>query len=500
MHTAALVLALVAAAQAALLPRADDGPVHLTLHAPEPRRAGLDADGRHAAGRLAMYRRQQGETLDASLTNHMESRYSVKVAIGTPPQDFLLAFDTGSPGTWVYDSECTPSMCGSHSEGFDAAKSSTYTLNNRTGLRPGVQFVTTYCNGLWGWDTVGVGNSNVQSAEAYPFLRCTEGNVTQSLAEPPGVIGFSWPIRNYPEPLWHVLVKDWKDKRFGVYLAPQSVRAGQQLRPADPNGGVLTLGGVNRDLYTGEINYVPNVVLPRKSEPSEAQNHTFWAVRVDSAAVDSSTFTPGSVAVLDTGTPLSWVPPTVWDAVYAGVQGMVLIPETSTHIFPCENAEHARPLVLTLGGVPYTIPAAHMFLYFPGVTGAGVPGWTAGPSGRVCRAQLQATDPKDLGYPFDWMFGDTILRLLYQVYQYDPPAVGFALVANSASSGANSTAPASASPGGGGITGAANTVFGADSTTPIQPFPTPTRVSSGAGPRLVAPAAVILALAVALLS
>lgn len=70
-------------------------------------------------------------------------------------------------------------------------------------------------------------------------VRCTDGNVTQSIYEPPGVIGFSWPIPNYPDPLWTFLVKDWKDKRFGVYLAHQNKSS---LVPADPNGGVLTLG------------------------------------------------------------------------------------------------------------------------------------------------------------------------------------------------------------------------------------------------------------------
>ncbi|WOO84482.1 Gastricsin [Vanrija pseudolonga] len=482
MHAALYVLALVVAAPhaAAFLPRADDGPVHLTLHNTEPRQRGIEADNSAVLRRFGLHRRQ-GDSLDASLTNHFQQRYSVKVAIG--------------PGLWVYDSGCTPEVCASHSGGFDASTSSSYTLNNRTGLRPGVQFINSYCHGLWGWDTVGIGSSKVpqaspQSAEAYPFCMCPPG-----IYEPPGVIGFSWPIPNYPDPLWTFLVKDWKDKRFGVYLAHQNET---DLVPADPNGGVLTLGGVNNALFTGEINYVPNVAFL-------GPNHTFWAVMVDSATVGSSTSAQSTLAIVDTGSPLSGVPPAVYRAVYAGVTGMVLFSQQAgINIFPCESAGSVSPLDITLGGVKYTIPAKDLYRTYGTSTSSRLPpGFTPGPSGQICGTQLQLLDPLKHGY--DWMFGDVILRNLYQVYQYDPLAIGFARVADGAQAAVAAGATGSSTPttsAGVGVGGAAGTGFGVDTTQAASntAAPTATRLPSSARPLLTGASAVLFGVAASLLA
>lgn len=65
MHAALYVLALVAAPHAAaFLPRADDGPVHLTLLNTEPRQHNLERGYNDAVRRFALHRRQ-GDSFDA---------------------------------------------------------------------------------------------------------------------------------------------------------------------------------------------------------------------------------------------------------------------------------------------------------------------------------------------------------------------------------------------------------------------------------------------------
>lgn len=68
--------------------------------------------------------------------------------------------DTGAAWTWVWDSSCTPTKCGNHTGGFDASKSSTYSVSNSLNSPPygpaPVVFMNSYCRGPWGQDTVGI--------------------------------------------------------------------------------------------------------------------------------------------------------------------------------------------------------------------------------------------------------------------------------------------------------------------------------------------------------
>lgn len=89
---------------------------------------------------------------------HFFDGLELTAAPSTPPQDFLLMLDTGSPLTWVFDSSCTPQKCSNKTGvGFDAGHSSTYRLN-ATFQHTIVYIDQGACNGPWGYDTVGITN------------------------------------------------------------------------------------------------------------------------------------------------------------------------------------------------------------------------------------------------------------------------------------------------------------------------------------------------------
>ncbi|ETO10361.1 hypothetical protein RFI_27015 [Reticulomyxa filosa] len=70
-----------------------------------------------------------GDSGEVSLYNFEEMEYYGQIQLGTPGQNFLVLFDTGSSNLWVPSSTC--SNCGAHNT-FDSKQSSTYVANGTT--------------------------------------------------------------------------------------------------------------------------------------------------------------------------------------------------------------------------------------------------------------------------------------------------------------------------------------------------------------------------------
>ncbi|NWR57326.1 PEPC protein, partial [Bucorvus abyssinicus] len=90
-----------------------------------------------------------------------QSFYFGEIGIGTPPQNFLVVFDTGSSNLWVPSTYCQAPACVNHAR-FNYSLSSTFSdIDETYTLRYGLGDVSV----ALGYDTVTVQNIVVRNQE-----------------------------------------------------------------------------------------------------------------------------------------------------------------------------------------------------------------------------------------------------------------------------------------------------------------------------------------------
>ncbi|KAL1408719.1 hypothetical protein Q8F55_005532 [Vanrija albida] len=446
MHLGAWATLLAAAAVAAGSPTPtrgsdDAGPVHLTLRTvplnpgPGQRRnllnelayvqrkhlANLEPEERAAVKRefpelddVALDKRGEDKTGDVELTNWgRDNMYSAQITIGTPPQQFQVDLDTGSSALYVYDSSCSSTVCRSGGVPlFDSSASSSYTGSVAT---YNATYGQGYAFGNWATDTVALAGANVtkqgfiQAQSTADIFNST--NVT-------GIMGLAWSglSPKNPTPFWQQVAHSWTNGRFALYLGRRTVADWtiiEGMNGSSANSAVtgeFSLGGVNPSRYTGDINYV--------SSPQD-----YWRVAFDGTVVNGQRIAnpaEANMTLVDSGTTLVYGPTAVVSQIYAGIKGAFAstVPqEKGYYKFPCASAADVS---FTFGGVDYPIFKDDLVF--------DVDPTTKTPE---CYGAIVATDhiSKITNNRAQWIVGDTFLKNVYSVYQYQPPAVGFAALA-----------------------------------------------------------------------
>jgi pepsin A len=293
---------------------------------------------------------------------------------------------------------------------FDLKKSSTY----KKGGRPiTLLYGSGACTGYVGSDVVEFSGIAVKNQEFGQMLslgpRFAEmKNATESHME--GILGLGFPQLSATKSM-PLLFNMWKNKLleqpvFSVYMTKTNSATGT-------NGGVITLGGVDKKYFEGDISYHP------------VTREGYWQMKMDSVGIAGveGKIAPrdgkGFQVISDTGTSLIVGPARVI-AILGQAIGGQYVPQLKMFVLPCNATKLLPDFIFTFGGVDYHVTPESYLLPLPLEQIQG-----------ICFLAMQGQPDATEGNGVDWILGDTFIRDNYQVYDFGQKRVGFAKASHS---------------------------------------------------------------------
>ncbi|KAF8813965.1 acid protease [Phlegmacium glaucopus] len=357
-----------------------------------------------------------------------DASYVTTMTIGTPPQTFSVVLDTGSSDLWLPGQNCR--TCPSGSPIFDTSTSSTFKSVSVTSTAADPEISILYgsgaVRGVLGSDTVTMGGFTVSAQTFLSVDAMTTGLVDAPVS---GLMGLAFQslASTGALPFWQALINNnlLSAPEMAFWLTRDSTGA-QNLEP----GGVLTLGGTNSTLFTGEIEF----------NNMPAGEPTFWLLTLNGLTANGKSVPvsggDNAVSAIDTGTTLIGGPTADVAALYSAIPGSA--PSTANpgfFTFPCSTQVSVS---MSFGGKLWPINPIDMN------TGPDTRGSTQC-AGAIFDLSQGISIPPGSGNP-GWVVGDTFLKNVYSVYRATPGSVGFAqLSAVAGGSGAGASVPASSS-------------------------------------------------------
>ncbi|KAL0093317.1 secreted aspartyl protease [Phycomyces blakesleeanus] len=256
------------------------------------------------------------------------SEYIIKVSIGTPPQNFTVALDTGSSDLWIPSVDCAKEEC--NLSRFNPEKSSSFVDTNYPFQ---INYGLGSAQGYYAKDTVQIGDVVVEGQQ-FGLASTTKDIITNGgtgSKHPPaslnvypnGILGLGYPgltsasgtgLGSYDPFVFNLYKQDLIDEPvFSIFMSHLE-RSGWT--------GELLLGGVDHTRHKGELVYVPvSYMETRKTRPEDLLK--YWMVTGQSFGVLDYQMNRGSEesgevildydlgkprnVIIDTGTTMTYV-------------------------------------------------------------------------------------------------------------------------------------------------------------------------------------------------
>ncbi|KAJ4365057.1 hypothetical protein N0V83_008673 [Neocucurbitaria cava] len=181
--------------------------------------------------------------------------------------------------------------------------------------------------------------------------------------------------------------------------------------------GELNLGAVNKDRFTGDLNWSDVV----------DNDAGFWEIPLSSATVDGnlvSLTTDGArTAIIDTGTSYILLPPADALALHSGIPQFEQSSDKQTFSVPCDTGS---TIAFSFGKEVYNISSADWI-------GAKL-------DSGLCRSNIIGL--QTFGAT-QWLVGDVFLKNVYSAFDFDNKKVGFGVLSDDDAEEADATASSS---------------------------------------------------------
>ncbi|KAK3809679.1 MAG: aspartic peptidase domain-containing protein [Linnemannia gamsii] len=398
-------------------------------------------DNRNQISATKRYLHKRQAVSDVSLTSIIgDVLYSVPITLGTPPQKFNLAIDTGSFVTWVVSSNCVTGACANITNHFNPSLSTTASVTP-------TPFQTKYVSGdrvegQYMTEQYSIGDLNFEAIAG--LVSVNQATLPPSVD---GIMGL-WSAKAELEqisgdiPILKILSrkKYLSKNQIGVFLQANDPVSRDSNRANAP-GGEISFGGANAARYKEPITYINCV------------GRTPWMLSVTAMSVGGKPIlTGGAQATIDTGTSLMVVPQLVADAIHAAIPGSFKSTEYGWFV-PCDGT---IPITITFGNFVTTIPYKSFAIQ---------DNYAKLNDGRtLCLSSVMYLKGTDA--IADWLLGAVFMKNMYTIFDFDPAVpggrIGFAQLAVGGNAGTGSGAVGgNAGTGGGAVGGNAGTGSGA---------------------------------------
>ncbi|KAG9229097.1 aspartic peptidase domain-containing protein [Amylocarpus encephaloides] len=305
--------------------------------------------------------------------------YFVQVGIGSTNAPLYMLLDTGAGTTWVMGPSCTTDSCKSHGIFSTSNSKSFKDLNVPFNINYGSGNVS----GSMGQDTIQLAGFQVTTSIGIAKYASDDFNHFPM----DGILGLSLAKGKTPH-FWETLKasKALKANLFGLDINRNS---------DGPNNGLITFGEVDNTRFTGEMKYYP------LSDNAAGD----WALPIGNVGIDSKQAgITGRVAYIDSGTSFIFGPPDDVKKFHALIPG-ASSSDGSTYSIPCDTKSS---VTFTFESDTYNISPQD---------------WVSPKVNGACTSNIYGVSVVD---ETSWLVGDTFLKNVYAVFDYDQSRLGFA--------------------------------------------------------------------------
>ncbi|ORZ09136.1 aspartic peptidase domain-containing protein [Lobosporangium transversale] len=330
---------------------------------------GLDANGKPTHG--------------VPLSNYMNAQYYGDVTVGTPPQTFSVVFDTGSSNFWVPSTHCNSIACLLHKR-FNSEESSTFRPN---GTQFSIQYGSGSLEGIISNDNVGLGGVVIKAQDFGESVK--EPGLAFVFGKFDGIFGLGYntiSVLGVVPPFYSMVSQKLvSEPVFGFYLGQAD----------GPLGGQMTLGGVDSNHFTGELQW------------HNVRRKAYWEIDLDKVKLGDEEVELKAGAVIDTGSSLIVLQTAMAEMINKEIGAKKNF--AGQYVVECSTVPNLPNFSFFFGKTEYTLKGEDYVLN----------------AGGSCLSGFMGMDfPEQLGDL--WIVGDVFLRKYYSAYDLGNNRVGFA--------------------------------------------------------------------------